>query len=77
LLGLLGAWTTAWLVYLTLPDQAITLPLTVVAATPIGTWTLTGGWEPALILAVAWLALAAAGWWMSRSAIRRWDLLEA
>ena len=76
-IGLIGAWTTAWLVYLTLPKQAITLPLTLVAGTSFGTWTLSGGWEPALILTIVWLALSAAGVWMRHSAIRRWDLLEA
>jgi hypothetical protein len=77
LIGLLGMWTTAWLIFLTLPDQAITLPLTLMEGTSFGSWVLSAGWEPALPLAVVWVALAAGGWGMRRSAIRRWDRMEA
>jgi hypothetical protein len=76
-IGILGGWTTAWLVYSALPDLTLSLPLAILAGTTFGSWTLGTSWITVLGLGSAWLALAGVGWWMKRGALKRWDLLEA
>jgi hypothetical protein len=72
-----GIWTAAWLTYRFFPNQAISLPLQIMTEIDAGVWLLGSGWQSLLVLIGVWAAGMYIGWWMKRSALVRWEGLEA